>query len=1515
MGDLNVGTVKAVLKGDTAQFTQAMAKAEESLKQVESAMVDLAEEAPKTADKIEKIGQEAQQAGRDAEEGMRKAEDAVKDFGEEAKKTETKTEHLGDAVKHTGEQSERTGNKFETTGKKMVGVGSKLSLSVTAPLLAVGAAAIKTAADFEKTLASIQGLVGVGAAEVQRMGEAARGMAIAYGSNANAAADAMYFISSAGLAGAAANQVLEQSLKASATGLGDVSVIADTLSSVLGAYGQENITAAQATDALVASVREGKMEADALAGALPSVLPLASAMGISFEEVGAAFAAMSRNGTDANEAATQLRGIMSSLLNPAKQAEDQLAALGLSGAGLRQTIREDGLLAGLSLLTQAFGNNEEAAGTVFGNIRALTGVMSLFGAATASTEKIFSNLTDNTGDLDKAFNVVRETAGFKMQQAMAQLKDAMLSIGQVLIPVIVPVFEKLGSVLKGAADMFSKLPGPAKAVLLVFAGLAVAAGPLLVALGMIAQGWARVAAAQAAAAATATVSWTAILGPAAIAVAGVVALAAAWSAFSGRSREAEERQTRLTDALRSAGDPTANLTAKTKALVEEYKALQAEQAGATAEVEAMVGAQAFVQQELTDLIPTFAKYGVNIEELTDATRTGTDGFDDLSRAIDAYGGNKGVTNDLAISNLQRMIDNTEGFDEATRQMLTTLAQSGDFTIQHFGNMVRALDTTSDAFDDSREAINNENKALLDNADTIAYFSGMLGADKFQALKGDALATAEVKGRTDEYTYALEVLTGAVTANTNAENMARFRREEQTASLVKTTGAAGKAILAFQQLAKAIAESSGESEKQAANIYSVAESLGVLDAVLSSNLTLAYAKALEGSDDFRTSLEGLAGNSYAVEMAVREQLNTMLQAIADTKNFKGSVDDLLPVLNLMYNDILAGASDADMSREAILELIDSIGILDSLEPDVRLAITMNAEELQAQIAAIRSAITELTGDAAGRQSPLLKGLREQLATFTKLSDAITRAQSGRTGGSRGGGGGGAKPAANDDPFAWVEGWTEDIAGLANDLISKEFARTLFEGTPEQIVGAFEGMMREVERLGLNKLPQFAGVFESIGSQMNELIGKINEKTKLQTDIEDAKRSLEELGAAYEDVRKEAGKFDPAISGAIAPSETALDKARNAQAEYERLLSESERIAQESASFKEGLARSIAQPLTAQGSAMSQTSKTLKNARAFRDNLMALRDKGFPPDLIAEVAQAGVIDGNRIAKSLLSMGGGDLQKFLEMRREIANIAGQASEVAASVIFGADTVDAEGALSKQYAIVQQLFADAIGEAKTQFEAQQAVVTGLETSLDGVTASMNDLIYAIQVDLYNTFAGFLAGLNGGLGALNPAPTLGSGSTTPSIPSGGGTVSIMPFPNQPPTTALPSGFDAGGEFTEWLKREANKLVPGKSYKDWNLGPLPNGGAIVGPDHTYLPPGLDFSGFMAEGGIATRATLVGVGEAGPEAIIPLSRLDGMGGNTYIQITVEGSVSSERDLVESIRQGLLKSQKNGRQVLI
>ena len=307
-----------------------------------------------------------------------------------------------------------------------------------AAISAVAVGSVREASQFETSFAKIQGLVGVTADEIGVLEDAARRLGPQFGKSGIEAADALFFITSAGLRGAAATEVLEASLKGAAIGLGDTKTIADLATSAVNAYGEAQLGGAQAVDVLAEAVRLGKLEPEELAGAMGQVLPLASNLGVSFDQVGAALAGMSKTGTDASTAATQLRQILATLAKPTEGANKALAEMGLSAAGLREQIKEKGLFSTLETLTDAFDGNIEATTEVFGNIRALSGVLDLMGASAEDNALVFEQMADKTGVLDEALGITADTAAFKFDVAMATARDSLLEIGSAILENVSP---------------------------------------------------------------------------------------------------------------------------------------------------------------------------------------------------------------------------------------------------------------------------------------------------------------------------------------------------------------------------------------------------------------------------------------------------------------------------------------------------------------------------------------------------------------------------------------------------------------------------------------------------------------------------------------------------------------------------------------------------------------------------------------------------------------------------------------------------------------------------------------------------------------------------------------------------------------------------------------------------------------------------------------------------------------------------------------------------------------------
>jgi TP901 family phage tail tape measure protein len=369
----------------------------------------------------------------------------------------------------------RVGRVLDERGRQLQQFGQTMTTRVTLPLAAAGAASVKLAADFNSSMSKIGSLVGMSQRQVESYKASVLEMAKGLPQAPKELADALFFITSAGVKGKTALEVLEASAKAAVAGLGDAQTVADAATSALNAYGAANLSAQQATDVLVATVREGKMEPAELAGSLGKVIPVASAMGVEFHEVGAAVAAMSRTGMNAAEATTALRAMLSQLMKPSKQTADGLKAVGLTVKEVQASIRDKGLFPTLQMLMDRFDGNATAAARVFGNVRGLTGVLSIAGKNAGSNARIFDKLAHSAGDTARAFERAKETdPSIRFKQAMSSLQVAAIKLGNALLPTVTQLVDRLGKL----ADAFAGLSDGQRRAIIYAAGVAAAIGPV-----------------------------------------------------------------------------------------------------------------------------------------------------------------------------------------------------------------------------------------------------------------------------------------------------------------------------------------------------------------------------------------------------------------------------------------------------------------------------------------------------------------------------------------------------------------------------------------------------------------------------------------------------------------------------------------------------------------------------------------------------------------------------------------------------------------------------------------------------------------------------------------------------------------------------------------------------------------------------------------------------------------------------------------------------------------------------
>lgn len=393
------------------------------------------------------------------------------------------TKGLDRALGRAGGSADNLADRMKAAGKKIGGVGAGLTASVTAPLAGVGLAAGKLALDFDSSMTKIESLVGVNRKTVDAWRGDVLALAKDLPQSPKELADALFFVSSAGFRGKEALDVLKASAKAAAAGLGDTETVADAVTSAVNAYGSKTLGASKATDVLVATVREGKAAAEDLAPVFGRVIPVAESMGVSFEDVGGSLAALTRTGASAAEAATQTRAILSTIAKPSKGTADALSKMGTSVDEVRRSLKEKGFLATMMDLRQAAKENGVEFSSLFPNVRALGGFLSLTGSSARQNVGVFERMGQAVGSTDRAFERASDTAKNRLASALSSVQVAAIQLGDQVIPLLTPVIERAAKFVGDLGDKFSGLPKPVKLAIVAAGGLVAAIGPVLVALG------------------------------------------------------------------------------------------------------------------------------------------------------------------------------------------------------------------------------------------------------------------------------------------------------------------------------------------------------------------------------------------------------------------------------------------------------------------------------------------------------------------------------------------------------------------------------------------------------------------------------------------------------------------------------------------------------------------------------------------------------------------------------------------------------------------------------------------------------------------------------------------------------------------------------------------------------------------------------------------------------------------------------------------------------------------------
>lgn len=375
--------------------------------------------------------------------------------------------------------------QMDAAGSKAIATGKKLSARMTLPIVGLGIAAVKMGVDFNKGMANVSTLIDGNIPRTKALGDSMLKLSMDTGIATKDLTDGLYQTVSA--FGDSADTVgrMNAVAKASVAGLSTTTEALNLLSAVTKGYGDTTAAAvSKASDLSFITVKLGQTTFPELASSMGRVIPLASSMKVSQEELFAAFASLTGVTGNAAEVSTQMRGAIQSLMAPTGDMKKVLQGMGFASG--QAAVQSLGLVGTLQKMVASTGGNTEQMKKLFPQIESMAAILQLSGKGAEKFKTDLLAMKSAVGATDQAFKAQTQgvnKAGFSWARMVATMKAMAINIGQLLMPVL----EGLANVFGAIFSVVNSLPGPVKTVIIAFAGILAAVGPIMMVVGAFAK--------------------------------------------------------------------------------------------------------------------------------------------------------------------------------------------------------------------------------------------------------------------------------------------------------------------------------------------------------------------------------------------------------------------------------------------------------------------------------------------------------------------------------------------------------------------------------------------------------------------------------------------------------------------------------------------------------------------------------------------------------------------------------------------------------------------------------------------------------------------------------------------------------------------------------------------------------------------------------------------------------------------------------------------------------------------
>jgi TP901 family phage tail tape measure protein len=449
----------------TTAFNDLAKSAETDMANVAKTAESIAKPISEDETAVNNLAESIAKLGRDAEASATQAKEAIARIGKGkggglvpvTKEEEEEEGQPGSGGKGGGRYSNNMNTLFGGVSMKMA----------AAPMISGFEESISTFKDFDQAIANVNSMMGYSDKQIEGVKNQLLELSKTAPASPKELAEGLYAILGAGVDAADSMDVLKTAAKGAVAGNTDMETSTKSLIYVMDAYGLSAKEAPKISDMMFAGNKSSAATFGELARSLGTVIGPAAQVGVGFDQLMSATAALTNQGLSARRATMGLRALLLGIAAPTEKAKKTAQELGIQWD--ESALKQKGIVGMMQEAMKATGGNSEELKKLMPNLAAWTVAVDLGGKGAESYKTAMDVMASSSGSTDKALQ--KQSEGFEIK--MKHMTNALDRAKIAFTTSFAPALEKIMGQIVKLSDSFCKLdPTTKKTIAYVLAGVA-----------------------------------------------------------------------------------------------------------------------------------------------------------------------------------------------------------------------------------------------------------------------------------------------------------------------------------------------------------------------------------------------------------------------------------------------------------------------------------------------------------------------------------------------------------------------------------------------------------------------------------------------------------------------------------------------------------------------------------------------------------------------------------------------------------------------------------------------------------------------------------------------------------------------------------------------------------------------------------------------------------------------------------------------------------------------------------